>query len=375
MRKSLLIVCVLGLLLCEELSANGQTRFVDDFENGLRGWVLNRQVGAFVMDSGDPNYKNVLVLRPYGDVYALVKGSEAWGGLRIEGEVLFPAKVHNYLGIVYNFRRQGNRTDFGVIYIKGNDSYLRVNPHRDFNVGRTLYEEYRTPLEGKAAIYTGEWQKVKAEVIGSTCHFYVGDMETPQLTFSHLELSSGSIGFKPRSVGGDVWVDNIEVTAIRKFSYTGPPRPVINYEPKELVNDWKVSGPFPQTHDQLARAPAAFERRWRPYATDARGAVISGKVIDYLGPRTVAYFRTQVRAGEDKKAVLHLSTVDDLAIWVNGRLRGFIDREEAAWFDFWRNRDHQGQRISIDLKRGTNEIVIRVRGGIYATGGFFARIE
>ncbi len=74
-------------------------------------------------------------------------------------------------------------------------------------------------------------------------------------------------------------------------------------------------------------------------------------------------------------AILHVSTVDDLTLWVNGRFRSFIMREELAWHDFWRNPAHEGQRIAIALREGANDIVLRVRGGVYASGGFFARIE
>ena len=74
-------------------------------------------------------------------------------------------------------------------------------------------------------------------------------------------------------------------------------------------------------------------------------------------------------------AVLHLSTVDDLAVWINGRFHSFVKREGLAWWDFWFNEEHGGQRIPFDLQEGANEIVIRVRGGAYASGGFFARVE
>ena len=32
-------------------------------------------------------------------------------------------------------------------------------------------------------------------------------------------------------------------------------------------------------------------------------------------------------------------------------------------------------RIPLPLRAGANELVIRVRGGVYASGGFYARIE
>lgn len=305
----------------------------------------------------------------------LARGSETWGGVRIEGEVLFPTDEHSYFGVIYNYRRRGERQDFGLIYIKGNGSYIRVNPHRDFNVGRTLYEEFRTALEGDAAIVIGQWQRFRVEVIGAECHFYVGDAQHPQVTFSYLELDRGAVGMHPRSVGADVWVDNVVITSIDAFTYDGPPRPGRIYEPEQLVTDWEVAGPFAGSRDDLARRPGDFVDAWRPFATDARGAVITGRVVDAHGPRKEAYFRTRFEAERAGEAVLHLSSVDDMALWINGRFWWFIPRGRLAWYDFWKNPEHAGRRIPIPLRAGSNEIVIRVRGGVYASGGFFARIE
>lgn len=349
-------------------------KFTDDFESDLNGWELYGQGAAQIIDSGDAVHKRVLLLRPQGDVYALVKKSAEWGGVRLEGEVLFPDEIDNYLGVVYNFQRRNRRTDFGLIYIKGNDSYLIVNPHRDFNVNRTLYEEYRTPLKGDAAIRAGKWQRFKAEIIGNTCYFYVGNMEVPQIIFSALELSSGAVGLQPRSVGGDVWVDNVAVTSINEFSYKGKTLPnAPKYESEPLLTNWETIGPFEQTNDELARNPA--KAGWSQFETDARGAVVTGRLVDYHGPKTVAYFRTRVQSENDRQAFLQISTVDDLALWVNGRFHWFIPRGGLAWYDFWKNPEHKGQRIPIELRKGANDLIFRVRGGVYASGGFFARIE
>ena len=349
-------------------------KFTDDFESDLKGWELYGDGGIQIIDSGDINHKRVLLVRPQGDVYALIKKSAKWSGVRLEGEVLFPDNIDNYLGVVYNFQRRNRRTDFGLIYIKGNDSYLIVNPHRDFNVSRTLYEEYRTPLKGDAGIHAGRWQRFKAEIIGSACHFYVGNMDVPQLIFSSLELSSGAVGLQPRSVGGDVWVDNVSVTSINIFSYKELSlQAAPKYELEPLLTTWDVIGPLEQTNDDLARNPA--KAKWNQFRTDTRGAVITGRLVDYHGPKTVAYFRTRVRSDNDREAYLQISTVDDLALWVNGRFHWFIPRGNLAWYDFWKTPEHKGQRIPIELRKGSNELVFRTRGGVYASGGFFARIE
>ncbi len=353
-----------------------KVRFSDDFEKDLAGWEVHGDRGAFVQQSGDPQHGKVLVLRPNGDVLALVRGSEGWGPLRIEGDVLFPDSQNNYLGVVYNFRQKDGRMDFGVIYIKGNGSYLMPNPHRDFNVGRLLYEEYRTMLAGDAAIRSGEWKHFRMEVMGNTAHFYVGPGDVPQMTFPLFEFDSGSVGLQPRSVGGDVWVDNVSVTSIDGLSYQGPAKPFeFQYDPEALMTEWEVSGPFIRTDDDLARNPASHPESWRGFKTDARGAVVTAQVVDYHGPNAVAYFRARVFTDQGGPAELQVSTVDDLALWVNGRFHSFISRADHAWYDFWRNPEHDGQHIPVQLVTGRNEIVFRVRGGGYASGGFYAWME
>lgn len=347
--------------------------FADDFEHGLAAWDVLGE-GVSTIDSEDPDHGLVLALEPHGDVLAMIRGSESWNGVQLEFDVLFPGSEHSYLGVAYDIRETAGRLDFGLVYIKGNDSYLRVNPHRDFNVGRTLYEEYRTPLVDEAEIRVGVWQRVRAEIIDNECHFHVGGSTIPQLTFAALELSEGRIGLQPRSVGGVVWVDNVRVRPLRSFSYEGRPIPDPAYAPDSLLTAWEVAGPFERTRDDVARAPDRFSDVWRPFEVDPRGAVITATVVDYHGPKTVAYFRSQVESPAPGPAVLHLSTVDDLALWVNGRFHWFIPRGQLAWYDFWRNEAHAGIRIPITLRAGRNEIVLRVRGGVYATGGFFARV-
>ena len=251
-----------------------------------------------------------------------------------------------------------------------------MNPHWDFNVGRRLYPEYHIDLTGPAAIQIGKWQRFKVEIIKNECHFYVGDVTTPQLTFplSSLE-SSGFFGLQPRSVGAEVWVDNIEVHSIDSFSYKGTRKPSITSETGSLLTKWEVLGPLERTNDPVARDPGSGPNSWRPLPTDERGAVITGMITDYQGPRTVAYFRTRFQHNKDEEFIFHISTVDDLAMWVNGRFWWFIPRADRTWFDFWKNPEHAGQRIPIQLKKGENQIVLRARGGVYASGGFYACLE
>ncbi len=148
-----------------------------------------------------------------------------------------------------------------------------------------------------------------------------------------------------------------------------------------LLTNWQVLGPFSKPNESIEHLTTVAN--WKPFNTDARGAVITARITEYRGEKTVAYFRTQISSDTNKSAILHVTTIDELALFVNGEFLTFIYRDGYmsegndwnAWFDFWKNPDHAGRKIEIPLKAGQNQIVLRVRNGQYASGGFFARLE
>ena len=390
--QSLCYAILISLLnLCFSASLQSQVRLVEDFEKGLAAWEINTKTGIQIIDSKNPDHRKVLELAPNGNIHALIKDSDTWGALRVEGEMLFPKKEHNYLGFIYNFNKREAREDFGVLYVKGNGSYIRANPWRDGNVSRLMYEEYKTKLKDDQAIVIGEWQKFKMEIVEEACHLYVGDMDTPKVTFDLFEWKSGKVGFQPRVVGGTVWIDNIRVESIEDFSYQGAPIPNIEYHRDSLVTNWEVIGPLPKPNIAIERSIGAANEAalaeqnltWQPFETDKRGAIISGKVTEYEGANTVAYFRTWLTAENPKTVTLHFTTTDELTLFLNGRdygrvyRDGYISRENDwnAWHDFWKNPEHAGRQITLDLKEGKNQLVIKVRNGQFASGGFFVRLE
>ena len=119
-----------------------QILFEDNFEGNLSGWEINNTSSIEIIDSQDPKQGKALALTPNSNVSALIKNSDQWGPLRVEGKMLFPKKEQNYLGFIYNYQKSAIREDFGLLYVKGNGSYIRANPWRDGNVSRLLYEEY-----------------------------------------------------------------------------------------------------------------------------------------------------------------------------------------------------------------------------------------
>lgn len=382
--QRLRIVVLACLLIAAAAPAPAQeVLFEEGFEDGLGAWLIDDPEAIRVSDAGDPGHGPALLMEPSSArLAALIRGSEDWGSYRIEADFLFPTDEHNYLGLVYNLQERDGRVDLGSIYVKGNGSYLQVNPRRDWNPMRTVYPEYHVDLEGEAAIRIGRWHRFAAEVVGNVCHVYVDDMETPKLTFDMLDLDSGAVGFKPRVVGGPVWIDNVLATRIERLSYDGPPIPAFRYQREQMVTEWRVLPRLTRTFPELERRaePTAgtvsdrgVQVAWRELPADPRGAIVSARFVDFLGDRTVAYFATTLDVEDAAGALLEISTADDLAIWRNGVFAGYDSRDPYAWYDFGDNPEHP-RTTSLPLVQGRNHVLIRVRGGIYATGGFFARV-
>jgi hypothetical protein len=249
---------------------------------------------------------------------------------------------------------------------------------------RTLLPEFLLPLRGPSAITIGKWQRFRAEVVGSVCHFYVGNMQTPAVTFDFPFLNRGAIGFKPRVAGYPVWLDNVSVSSISRLAYTGPPIPDHKYQPEELLTDWQAIGPFSARIDaieneafQPAKAYSESGRsyRWQKFSTDARGAVVTSRLVEFMGPRNRAYFHTTLHAEKAEAIQLQFSSVDELLLWVNGEFIGFLSPVNAAWFDFWSNpqRTERRQVTNVRLQPGENHILIMTNSGAYADAGFYIR--
>jgi hypothetical protein len=112
-----------------------------------------------------------------------------------------------------------------------------------------------------------------------------------------------------------------------------------------------------------------------PFHTDPRGAVVTGTVTEHKGARRVAYFHATVSSDGAREVQLRVSSVDDLAMWLNGEFLGFFKRSNTAWWDFLTNPQHRVDQGRVQLRDGTNQVLVRVVGGTYATGGFFLGFE
>ena len=357
--------------------------FSDDFETARPEWLASDPSLVSIVDSGHKGHSKVLQLTPAGNfvtalknrllsnppaepVYTLIKDSDSWGAVRIEGQVYFPEDGDAYLGIIYGYQVDHRRANFGSIYVidKQKERYVRVNPHYDWNPARALYEDFRVDLTKPEK---RGWLEFAAEVVGSSCHFFVGDMQVPVVTFNLFDEQNGLIGFNPRVVGAPVWLDNLRVYSIDQHSYLGSPRPNVISKPAEnLLTNWEVSGPFTNPQSRLTS--------WRPFAVDERGVVNAAKVAEYLGERRYAYFRTQVIL--DTPRVLEFATAVGLSLRLNGKdvdlsgsNIGRFDFRRVAWFDF-----REGAQAWIQLPAGSYDVVVEVKSD-YSGTGFFARVR
>lgn len=383
---------IIAMLFLTQLLCYGQILFEENFEGDLSAWNINDTASVKIIESEDPNHKNVMELIPNGKVLALIEKSDQFGPMQIEGEMLFPKEESNYLGFIYNYNKKNHREDFGLLYVKGNGSYIRANPWRDGNVSRLLYEEYKTNLVNDQAIKIGNWHKFKLEVVNEVSHLYINNMDTPKITFDLFEMKFGKIGFQPRVTGGKVWIDNIKVKSIKEFGYKGISIPNIEYKPDSLLTDWEVFGPLSKPIISLEKAIYDYDSvnefegegyAWKSFKTDKRGALITSRITEYDGENTIAYFRTILDSKQENIVTLHFTTVDELTLFLNGKDYGRVYRDGYvskgndwnAWYDFWENPKHEGRRVKLHLAKGKNHLVIRVRNGQFASGGFFVHLE
>lgn len=405
-----LIILLLSIIFNKMgLASEVPVHFYDDFEKGAGKWDFINPDHMEIKDSGDPKHGKVLCLHSGGPgVYALVKNSQGWSNLKIEGDVYFPYYYHHYLGLIYNYNASGGRVDFGSIFLLGPygedyDEYfskyrdameftpdefrgnvIQPNPHRDSNASRVLYTEYWVTLKGDAAVKPGEWHHFKAEILGPVCHYYVDDMNTPRMTYEYFEYASGRVGFKPRFAGSESWVDNVAIKPINELSYKGPGLPAgRNYEPGKLITRWDVLGPFHRRMKEIEDLGFQREKlydyqqkklQWQPFEPDPRGCVVAGRVLERFSGRTYGYFHTELLSDEKKEMMLQFSSSNTLLVWINNRLIGNTNAQFSPWYDFWYNPKHKGDKFTIALEPGVNHVVVLVKGGRYGGDGFYAHL-
>lgn len=401
------VLLMVGLLMSVTLSGD-TINFYDDFENGSGKWEFTTPFKIAIKDSGDPAHGKVLAMSTGGPmVYALVKGSDDWTNVRIEGDLCFPQGFSHYLGIIYNYREIKDRADFGSVFVYGRyldptnpwtqgktevppkmdfiGDIILPNPHRDSNACRLLYPEYKVELKGDDTVKPGHWYRFKLETIGNECHFYLHDMKNPKLTFAHHEFDSGKVGFKPRYGGYPTWVDNVRITSIDKFAYQGPVVPAgIVYHRDKMINRWHALGPVCEQLTAVEEGgydPKATYtnygrvHKWQDLDTDDRGCLHPGRVIDRFSGNWYGYFHTEIVSDQDKDVTLEFSSANRLTPWLNGEPLAVVSPSKRIWHDYLVNPEHKGTTVKARLKKGKNQLLMLVRGGRYGGDGFYTALR
>ena len=355
-------------------SVSAQTLiFSDDFESDLRQWVLLAPEFAEVV--GEPHSANrVLMLtpKPEGFSHVLVKGSEEYRNVRMEGRFLFPTEGDGYLGFIYNHQKSEDRTDFGCVYVKSNGSYIRMSPHYDGNPSWRLYEELKVSLDGARKIETGVWYQFRLDVISNYATLYVDDLSTPVAEFDLFPGTEGALGLEARPGRGEpVWVDDIRVYEL-PLNIGVPPE---HESLASTLTAWKAYSGAADTSNITMATPEFQDARWYGISPDRRGAVITGKLTQFAtGDDDIVYLRATFNV-DDPPAPgwLSFSSANQLDVWLNRMYRGSVAPDSFIWADHATSAIHPGARLPVEPKAGENEVLIRVHGDTFAGGGFFVR--
>lgn len=357
------------LMLCSA-GAFHASAFLDDFERGLDHW-LPRATGDAVIVEEPGSSNHVLQLTPRENTFShvLLRDRPARTNVRMEGRFLFPTEGDGYLGLIYNHQQASERTDFGVLYIKSNGSYVRVSPHYDGNPSWRLYPEMEAPLTGDRRIQTGAWHRFRLDVRGRGAALFIDDFSEPVVAFDEAPGDSGTLGLEARpGFGEPVWVDDITVSPLAPG-----PVPEAWTAPTSRISDWRFLPAMPDPGDHAMTFPDLPDTGWSALEPDSRGALITGRLTQYLsGPNAVVHLRSDFDSdGLDGPIWLAASTANRLDIWLDGEYLGTVAPQPFIWRDHATNPAHAGARLPLHLDHGRHELLIRVHGRRFAGGGFY----
>ena len=129
------------------------------------------------------------------------------------------------------------------------------------------------------------------------------------------------------------------------------------------INDWRVVGPFPiaasATIDPAKPIDpkASFEGAGGRHVTwqaakpvDTKGQVDLGQTFSNNN-EVAAYGYAEVTSAVDRQAQMAVGSDDTLTVWLNGK--------EVYKFDDSRGFSHEHARFDVNLKKGTNHVLIR----------------
>ncbi len=298
------------------------------------------------------------------DGEALVKNVELQDGI-IEVDIA-PNFRPSFAGICF---RAQSAEDFDLVYLRTHKSKIadavQYTPHLNGLAAWQLYyanNEYQSRAEFKEA----DWNRLKIVVKGNQAEIYLNDSTRPTLVVKELrrEAQKGMIG---------LWALNGNHFA--NFRYTpmeAVPVASINRPPaKEFLATWSLSKIYDATKVKTESYPDKAMQagmNWETVSSESSGLVnisrFRKKAISNMGEGNsldVVYAKVTLEAASDQTRKLNFDFSDRITIFLNGKPIFSGDNTFLSKGSMFRGEVRaENQTLYVDLKRGSNELLIAV---------------
>lgn len=281
------------------------------------------------------------------------------------------------------FRRKDDKEQEIVYFRAGriNRKYanegIQYAPYLDGINMWDIYDEYQAPAELKP----NEWNRVKLVISGKRLRVFLNHSPKPVLDIPQLEgrTGEGALAFEGHSV-----ISNLTLFPGKTESLHPEELPDITDHDPKYIRNWSATLPesLPLGAEPVSsRLPASSqfteilsaERRGLINLTRKFGANfgvhIEGK---FIANRKIVWLKTSIVTQEDFKTVLQLGFSDEIWVFLNGRL--VLADKNPYWEDISMRKYPNGRisvwnsRAPLQLKAGTNELLIGVANDFYGWG-------
>jgi hypothetical protein len=285
----------------------------------------------------------------------------------IEYDLAF-SQVRCFIGVLFRVQDKNNYEEFYVRpHQSGNPDANQYSPVYSGVAAWQLYygEGYGAPIP--YAFNT--WIHVKLLISGNFMEVYINDMNTPVL-FSELKRSAqkGYLGL--RNFLGENHFANFTYTPMEKVTLKGSPRP--KSPPAEgTVTQWQVSDAMPEKNVEKLTSLKSLRKAdlsWKTGFAEQTGTLNLASVASFTKENNTVFARMIVNSERDQIKKLSFGFSDRARIYLNDALLysgedNYLSRDyrflgTIGYFD----------AVSLNLKKGRNEIIIAVSESIGGWG-------
>ncbi|HEY4334547.1 MAG TPA: hypothetical protein VGM89_01580 [Puia sp.] len=223
---------------------------------------------------------------------------------------------------------------------------------------------------------------VKMIVSGKQMRVWVNHPERPTLVVPRLEgnVTHGTLAFQGPQVITHLVVKPGQVEGLSPEPELDP----TDFDSRYLRH-WHLTEPDTLHEDKMqagrlgVRGIPGEHAQWKPIDAERRGFVNLSRIYggtSSLGESRMMFLKTTVHAREAKTVLLHLGFLDEINMFVNGRLI-YADKNI---FGFPAVKLPNGRlsienaTVTVPLKAGDNELLVGIRGNMYSWG-IVARLD